>query len=819
MKKVVSVIIVNYNGLKYLEPCFNSLFKVDKDNLLLDVIMVDNLSNDGSINFVKEKFPEIEIIENDINNYAKALNLGIEKSKGDYIAILNNDTTVEKNWLRGLMAAMDRDERIGAIQSKILFSDGKTINSAGVEEVEDFYFRDIGFDEKDVGKYEEEKEQEYFSGGSVLLRRGCVESVGNFDEDFVMYMEDIDYSIRCRDKGWKIFYAPKSVTRHRYHGTASSDLCEYFCSRNRLLLLGKRFPLSLSQSIKTSHFYLKNEFEPLYHSLIQAVKKLIEHNDTETSKKALDALREVAIEIFGRRKAYNFFTQLEVVLGLRKIRVGIYDHAFHFAGGGQRYVAKLAESLQDRYDITYIANKEVSLNEYKEWFDIDLSRCKLKIIKIPFYERLGRYFIDEGMVINEDINPFDVISEESCQYDIFINANMLGKVEPLSSLSIFMCHFPDRNKEKFFSVDQYDYLITNSNYTTFWVKKRWGLDNKLRLYPPVDMYNGVDEIVNKHKIILSVARFELGGSKKQVEMVKAFGDLCKKNRRVEDEWKLILAGGTPRENPYFDEVRREVDSFHGADIELMPNLTNSELKGLYGNASLFWNACGLGETDPHLIEHFGMTTVEAMQNYCVPIVIDGGGQREIVEHGISGFRFKTIEELESYTLKVINDEKSREEIARKSYERSQCFTSTIFRKNVLEFFSDVENRLRGGEDLEVRSAVEDSETTSLYRNNIDKIPCYWDEHVKLHEDPSALISWLDSPLVQEHCLKKLRVRDKLMSVTQWVLWAKEKYVPFKLNYGLSLGCGDGTLERHAILFNICSKFGSCPLGTESFIYF
>ena len=327
----------------------------------------------------------------------------------------------------------------------------------------------------------------------------------------------------------------------------------------------------------------------------------------------------------------------------------------------------------------------------------------MKIIKIPFYERLGRYFIDEGMVINEDINPFDVISEESYHYDIFINANMLGKVEPLSSLSIFMCHFPDRNKEKFFSVDQYDYLITNSNYTTFWVKERWGLDTTLRLYPPVDMYNGVDEIVNKHKIILSVARFELGGSKKQVEMVRAFEDLCKKNRQVMGEWKLILAGGTPRENPYFDKVRQEVDSFHGADIELMPNLTNSELKRLYGKASLFWHACGLGETNPHLIEHFGMTTVEAMQNYCVPIVIDGGGQREIVEHGTSGFRFKTIEELESYTLNVINDEKLREEIARKSYERSRYFTHTIFRKNVIEFFSDVENRLRGGEDLEVRS--------------------------------------------------------------------------------------------------------------------
>ena len=705
MKGVVSVIIVNHNGMKYLEPCFNSLFKIDKDNFSLEIIMVDNLSKDGSVNFVKEKFPEIKIIENDVNNFAKALNLSIKNSKGEYIALLNNDTIVEKNWLKGLLEVMNQDERIGAVQSKILFSDGETINSVGVEEVEDFYFRDIGFGEKDVGKYEEVKKRDYFSGGSVLLRRDCLESVGDFDEDFVFYVEDIDYSFRCHDKGWKIFYSPKSVVYHRFHGTAPSKFCEYFCSRNRLLLLGKRFPLRLTQSIKKSHFYLKNEFENLYHSLIQSVKKLVEHNDTETSKKALDELKDVVIDVFGRRRAYNFFSQLEVVLDLRKIRVGIYDHAFHFAGGGQRYVAKLAEILQDRYDITYIPNKDITLEKYNEWFDIDLSRCKLKIIKIPFYERLGRYFIDEGMVINEKKNPFDIISEESLRYDIFINANMLGKVKPLSSLSIFMCHFPDREKERFFRVDQYDYLITNSNYTSFWVKRRWGFNPTFRLYPPVDMYNDKDGMVNKNKIILSVTRFEPGGSKKQIEMVRAFSALCKREQRVKNEWRLILAGGSSREKPYFNEVIREIDSLHATNIELIPNLTNSELKRLYSEASIFWHACGLGERDPHLIEHFGMTTVEAMQNYCVPIVFDGGGQKEIVEDGISGFRFKTVEELQSYTLRVINNEELREELARKASERSHCFSLTIFKRKLLEFFSNVENRLRGGEALEVREGI------------------------------------------------------------------------------------------------------------------
>lgn len=699
MEGLVSVITVNYNGIKFLEQCFNSLFKINKNGFSLEIIMVDNLSKDNSINLVKRKFPGIKIIENDINNYTKALNKGIENSKGEYIAFLNNDAVVEKNWLKGLMDVINRDKKIGAVQSKILFSDGKTINSVGGEEIEDFYFRDIGFGEKDTGRYNKVEERSFLSGGSVLFRRECLKNVGGFDEDFVMYFEDIDYSFRCHDKGWKLFYSPESIIYHQFHGTASLELCAYFCSRNRLLLLGKRFPQRLPQAVKTSHFYFNKKCENLYHSLIQACKKLIEHNDTEISKKVLDKLKDVVVEVLGRHKAYNFFTQLELIADLRKIKIGIYDHAFHFAGGGQRYVAKLAEILQDRCDITYIVNKDINLEKYKEWFDIDLSKCNLKVIKIPFFEKTGDFFIDESNVINEDINPFNVISKESLYYDIFLNANMLGKVKPLSSLSFFMCHFPDRKKERFFSVDQYDYLITNSNYTSFWLNKKWDLNHDLRLYPPVDMYNSSNR-EDKNKVILSVARFESGGSKKQIEMIKAFNNICKKNKNVKDKWRLILAGGSSKDNPYFDRVRHEIDDSM-INIELMPNLSNLEIMNLYSKASIFWHACGLNEKDPHLIEHFGMTTVEAMQNRCVPIVIDGGGQREIVEHGVSGFRFKTIEELGFYTLKMINDEGLREKIARKAYERSHCFTSAIFKKRFLEFFSNVENRLRGGEVLEV----------------------------------------------------------------------------------------------------------------------
>jgi GT2 family glycosyltransferase len=237
--KQVSIVVVNYNGRKYLEPLFNSLLSMDRDNIRLEIILVDNLSGDDSISLIRGKFPKIRILENTINNYAAALNLGIREATGQFICILNPDTVVQKNWLRGLVDVMIKDDGIGAVQSKILFFDRKTINSVGGEEIKDFYFSDIGFAEADTGQYEEIEEREYVSGGSLLLRKDCLDDVGFFDEDFIMFFEDVDYSIRCRKAGWKLFYSPESVVLHKYHGSASSELCAFLCSRNRLLCLAK----------------------------------------------------------------------------------------------------------------------------------------------------------------------------------------------------------------------------------------------------------------------------------------------------------------------------------------------------------------------------------------------------------------------------------------------------------------------------------------------------------------------------------------------------------------------------------------------------
>ena len=541
--------------------------------------------------------------------------------------------------------------------------------------------------------------EEWVAGWTDDRPEWTLDDVGAWDERLLMYMEDIDYSIRCRQRGWTLWYAPDSVVRHHYHGSASEALCDYLCNRNRFLLLAKHFPLKLPGSIASSHFLMQKQFDWLYRSLLAAVRILCEEHETETALTVLEQLRTVLTDQFGTVAARKFFSHIEVVLGLRPIRVGIYDHAGHFPGGGQRYVAEMAAVMQDRYEVTYLFNNEVSLDQYREWFGLDLSRCASKIVPLSFFIERGSSMPDEGITVRERHNVFDPVSRESLDYDIFINSNMLTMVNPLSPVSLFVCHFPDRKRTRFFQVNQYTHLLINGRYTGEWVRKRWQLEPSMMIHPPVQMDHPDSSADSKERIILSVSRFEISGSKKQLEMVQAFDQLCRRWPEATRGWTLVLAGGSVADNPYLDRVTEAAERAE-AEIELRPNLTVEAIRDLYRRSAIFWHACGLKERRPERVEHFGMTTVEAMQNYCVPVVIDGGGQREIVEQGRDGFRFRTLGQLQRHTLELIEDDGLRCRLAQQAFARGQDFNREVFRAQLDELLAGLELELMGADSLE-----------------------------------------------------------------------------------------------------------------------
>jgi len=389
---------------------------------------------------------------------------------------------------------------------------------------------------------------------------------------------------------------------------------------------------------------------------------------------------------YGWQRAINLLQRLEIINGWRdRPRIGIFDHTLQLVGGGQKYGCTIAAVLSRFCFVTLITNRPVTIAQLENWYNLDLSSCRIEIIPLPFFERPEFGQIDPGIVTVRSENPFHLISRASGAYDIFFNNSMLEMVYPLANVSVFMCHFPERRRSTYFYVDRYHHLLYNSEYTASWIRRKWGLEPTAHIYPPIDM-GGTEKPPSKESIILSVARFEPGGSKQQDRMIEVFLRLRRKYPEQMKEWRLILAGGSPADNPFLERLKLMAAEESGAPIDIRVNIPNGELRELYAKASLFWHLCGLQQTDPARVEHFGMTIVEAMQNRCVPVVFDGGGQREIVIDGKTGFRFRDRAKLMMRTLELISDPVLRANMAEAARERSRLFERNTFETRIQEFF-------------------------------------------------------------------------------------------------------------------------------------
>ena len=391
----------------------------------------------------------------------------------------------------------------------------------------------------------------------------------------------------------------------------------------------------------------------------------------------------------GRPAALRLLSRLEVALGGRRPSLGLYDNALHFIGGAQKYGCTIAHALQDDFDITLIANSQVTLDRLQSWYDLDLSRCRLKVIHLPYFEDRPDFngVYDAGKVDLKKSNPYHAISRDSAAYDVFVNNCMLEMVYPLAAVSELVCHFPEREISRFFHVARYSHIIYNSRYTAEWIRKRWLLEPHIHIYPPVDM-EAPRQPAEKEKMILSVSRFELSGNKQQLEMIKAFQRLCRQYPEATAGWRLVLAGGSTAENPYLERIRDFLAASPG-QVELKVDLPADELRALFGQARIFWHFSGLKQWDPARVEHFGMTTVEAMQNACAPVVFRGGGQTEIVEDGVSGFMFSTAAEMEQKTLALIRDPELAARLGRAALERGRDFRRDVFESKVRGHFRHI----------------------------------------------------------------------------------------------------------------------------------
>ncbi|MFZ2054465.1 MAG: glycosyltransferase family 4 protein [Candidatus Aminicenantales bacterium] len=387
----------------------------------------------------------------------------------------------------------------------------------------------------------------------------------------------------------------------------------------------------------------------------------------------------------GIQAGLNYLSRAEVMLGLRRPRLAVYDHAFHLIGGAQKYGLTLTAALRDRFDITLIANKDIRLEDFRDWYDLDLSGCAVKVIKIPFYEEKGAAFLDPALVTTKVENPFHLVSRESGNYDLFVNNSMNEMVYPLSNISVLICHFPERLPRSYFYADRYSHVIYNSRYTAVWVERTWKFEPHQHIYPPVDLEAG-GAAVPKKRLILSVARFEPEGIKRQREMIEAFLKLDRLYPDLVKDWRLVLVGGSEPRNRYLDGLARLVKDSARKNVDLKVNIRAAELRALYREASMFWHLCGIVHDHPSEVEHFGMTTVEAMEHRAVPVVYDGGGLREIVDHGVEGFRVRTTGKLLEYSIRLIRDPGLIRKLGEAAHAKARNFSRARFEERVRTFF-------------------------------------------------------------------------------------------------------------------------------------
>lgn len=246
----VCVIILNWNKEKFLHECLESLKRQFFTSY--KIIVWDNGSIKGSLDKLTKEFPEVDFIFSEKNlGFAEGNNRAIEESKKKYdppyYFLLNNDTIADEKALLEIMNLMESDQKIGVVGPKILcYPDKRIIWAAGGELIKwRLMGKNRGAGDKDNGQYNKAEEQIFVSGCAMLIKKEVFETAELLDQKFFAYLEDLDFCLRAKRHGWKIFYQPKTIIYHYGSITAGgeySSFQSFYRWRNRLLLINNQAP-------------------------------------------------------------------------------------------------------------------------------------------------------------------------------------------------------------------------------------------------------------------------------------------------------------------------------------------------------------------------------------------------------------------------------------------------------------------------------------------------------------------------------------------------------------------------------------------------
>lgn len=235
----LSVIIPHYNGAHHLVTCFNALRAQTYPHL--EIILADNGSTDESVALTRRDFPEVKIVEYGCNlGFTGAVNRAVEQAGGQIIIPLNNDTEVVPGWAQAVVETLQAHPEAGMVACKMLLFDRRdTLHSAGDGFGIDGIPINRGVWQKDEGQFDRDVYIFGGCGGAVAYRREMLADIGLFDEDFFMYLEDVDLNWRAQMAGYRTVFAPQAVVYHRLSASGGGVIASYYTGRNTIWVLAK----------------------------------------------------------------------------------------------------------------------------------------------------------------------------------------------------------------------------------------------------------------------------------------------------------------------------------------------------------------------------------------------------------------------------------------------------------------------------------------------------------------------------------------------------------------------------------------------------
>lgn len=342
------------------------------------------------------------------------------------------------------------------------------------------------------------------------------------------------------------------------------------------------------------------------------------------------------------------------------MKIGFYSPYLDTYGGGERYILTLASHLSESHHVDVFWDDALIKAPLSRFLKIDLSKTNFthNIFKRSLYRKIfaTRYY-DLIFVLSDGSVPLSFARSNILHFQVpfkFSKPSFLTKLK----------------------LAKYKFVVVNSQFTKKIIDESFNVNARV-IYPPVDVLS--IKAFDKDSVILSVGRFSSNQlhPKKQEILIDVFKELQKHVKG----WKLYLVGQAKKEDQKY--LRKIKKMARGYAIKIVENLSNEKLRNLYARSSIYWHATGFGDDEgknPERMEHFGIATVEASAAGCVPVVINRGGQKEIVEDNKTGLLWETKTQLYNQTLRLIEDKSTMKRISQNAIENSRRFSREKFLK-------------------------------------------------------------------------------------------------------------------------------------------